>query len=685
VSVATETDGFARKPHWSLISDGVLAGSVAAFALWTLMYEGALVFGLRLVPVVVVWLILGPVVLIAAATYNVRRAAAADRNDDPAGVPALRDGRSWHASRAILLAIPVGVAGATLMALTFASWFVVGWALGVIATVLVGVRLLRSPNQAATPSPDVPPSPDTTAAAASPYSHVGAAVIALVLGIGSLFLLKADGDDAYYVNLSTWIAEHGRIPLRDTMFGNQVAPTSYGGGIPVSSIEALIGALARLLDVRAGTMAYLVLAPICAIASIWVLWQLAQLLAPRRPFTTFLFSVVFIGVSVGAYGSYSGLRIWQGKVIAIAVLVPLIWVYAVRLLRTSRWHWSLMVLLAGIAFLGLTSSAAIQVPVLSCSFLLAGVLLRRPKLWWGAVLLVVAPAVSGLVLVAIGADVGGLAPVAPTAPTALDIAFGSRPALAGLSLLVLMFSPLLLRDRGTACLVWCSTVGVSVALAPGVFGIVNSATGAGPVAWRMLLGTPLPTLVGLVVATTLAYCVRWSERSRAPAGLRTYVLPPVIAVALVCLLGIAGKPAWTTSVRLADRPVWKVDPESLANVKAVLATKPPKKGPLLLPPAEMRTLAIYTTHWFAVVPRDIYVAGLPEPAERSAARYVLLQLVAPQPVPSKADVKWALGELGVQYVCLERRAVSARRVVSSVGYEPFVAVGTLMCAEKSPT
>jgi hypothetical protein len=684
VSAATPIAGLVRKPHWSLVCDSILAGSVAAFALWTVLYEGALVFGLRLVPAAVLWLILSPGLAVVVATANVRHAAAADRRESPATAAT----RNSSQRRRLVLSIPLGLVGAALMSRTAGTSFEVGWALVAVATILVSAGLLRSrpvsaetERAATTPPHGTRTPPDSKVA----RRHLGAATIAMVVGVGSLFLYKTSGDDTYYINLSAWIADHGRIPLRDTMFGNQVVPSSYGGAFPVSSIEGLIGALARLLDIRAGSVAYFVVTPICALASIWVLWQLAQLLAPRWQFTTFFYSLVFVGVSASAYGSYSAERIWQGKVIAVAVLVPLIWVLAIRLLRASGRHWSVMMFLAGIAFLGLTSSGAIMVPVISASFLVAAALLRRSKLAWGAILLAVAPAVSGLVLVAIGASVGGKAPAALPAPAALHIAFGSRPALACVSLLALTLSPLLVRDRGSACLVWCSALGVVVAVAPGVFGIVNAATGAGQVAWRMLLGTPLPSLVGLFAATGVSVCLRWARRSRIPAWLRTYVLPPLIAVALACLLGIAGTPVWRTGVRLFDQPVWKVEPESLANVKAVLATDPPNGGPLLLPPAEMSTLAIYTTQWFAVVPRELYIASLPESAERSAARYILFQLVTAPPLPTKPEVKWALGKLGVSYICVERRAVSARRLIRSLGFEPFVAVGTLVCTQQDPS
>ena len=56
--------------------------------------------------------------------------------------------------------------------------------------------------------------------------------------------MRPDADDTQYVHLSTWIAERGEFPLRDTLFSDEVFPAIIYP--PISSFEALVGALAGI-------------------------------------------------------------------------------------------------------------------------------------------------------------------------------------------------------------------------------------------------------------------------------------------------------------------------------------------------------------------------------------------------------------------------------------------------------
>ena len=60
---------------------------------------------------------------------------------------------------------------------------------------------------------------------------------------------------SYFVSRAVWTAQHGRIPLKDVIFTNQ-AVKAVAGESPVSSVEVLIGALARLFDVSAASFTY---------------------------------------------------------------------------------------------------------------------------------------------------------------------------------------------------------------------------------------------------------------------------------------------------------------------------------------------------------------------------------------------------------------------------------------------
>ncbi len=667
-----------RRPRWAVTLDAAVIGALAAFAWWTLLYEVMLAEGWPTTPVMVGWLVTAPFVAVPIARWNIEHARRAE--DENWRVP-LRPISRPERKTMLLVAVAVVVC-AVLMGTTTHALFRVGWGIGIIGLLAVGHALRRGAAPAspagdvrADVAPNVPPSMRRT------WDDVVAVVVSCGVAIASLFVVRTSSDDVYYVNLSTWIAEHGHIPLRDTMYGDQTYPSSYGGGFPLSSIEAQLGALARLFDVRAGTIAYLVVAPLCTFASMWVLWQLALLWSRRGPMPAFLFSVVFVLAGAGGgYRSYSTVRIWQGKVMAFAIVIPLIWIFATRLARTRDRHWAVLLSLAGVAFVGLTSTAALLGLTLACAIALAAVILMNRSLLWGVLALAVPALVSGTTVAVLSRSVGGATPTAPTAWAAVRAAYGAHPTMAIVTIAAVMVAPLLVRGTAAATLIWCSGVASLAVLTPGVLSFLNAVTGSGPVEWRLLLSPPAPTLIGLCAATGVAAATR-GLTSRPVA---TRIVSAAATLAVVFAFMVVGTPPWSSTVRVESRPSWKVSVKALANVRAVVAANPSTTGPLLLPAAEMRVLAIYTTRWFAVLPRAFDLPGLAEPAATTAARRTLLQLVSTtKPNPSAADVESALHTLNVTTVCLSPSDVGARVRVRAAGYSSFRPVGGMRCSVRT--
>lgn len=154
-----------------------------------------------------------------------------------------------------------------------------------------------------------------------------------------------------------------------------------------------------------------------------------------------------------------------------------------------------------------------------------------------------------------------------------------------------------------------------------------------------------------------------------------------VAVVVVCAFAVVGSPPWAASISLQPRPSWKVSVSALEDVRALVAANPSTAGPVLLPAAEMRVLAIYTTRWYAVVPRAFDLAGLVEPASTTTARLTLLQLVSmTQPNPSAAEVELALKTLNVTTVCLRPGDGAARRIVRATGYPAFEPIAGMRCS-----
>ena len=99
----------------------------------------------------------------------------------------------------------------------------------------------RSCWRAPGPSCPVPRDPRLGA----PVALAWAAALATL----SLFLVRPNVDDAYYLRQATWIAEHGRFPLGDTLHSHDALPAVFSPPLP--SYEPLLGAVAGAAGVSA--------------------------------------------------------------------------------------------------------------------------------------------------------------------------------------------------------------------------------------------------------------------------------------------------------------------------------------------------------------------------------------------------------------------------------------------------
>jgi hypothetical protein len=490
-------------------------------------------------------------------------------------------------------------------------------------------------------------------------------------------LVKPDADDAYYVNRATWVAQHGVPVTMDTMFSPGALPTTYGGGLPVASVEALQGAIAHALGLQAPTVAYLVFAPLLAAGFGWTTWRLIRLWAPRRALVAFLVAVVFVLVSgQSVVGNYSVGRIWQGKVIAFAVLLPLVWRAFSRVADRSGDRQHLYLFCCGIAFVGLTSTSVLLAPVLVGAALVASWILRSRALALGAAAFLAAPLAAGIAVTLGPGQVGGVDPVALPTSAAFTILFGPAALMVLVGVAGLVLGPQVVRAPYSVLLL-CGSIVTFVVLLPGVFQLVNAVTGAGPVAWRLMLGVPIWVLVGLLAAAPepSAWLRLGAERRRH----MTTVLAAGLVAALVGASAASGVWLWSGRVggRLEAMPSWKVSARALADVRSVDPRQVPR-GLWLLPPEEMQVMAISDTHHFTVVPRDLYLTGLTTGARDVHDRVVLLGLVSGRAV-SRVSVRSALERLDVTLACVLRDDHRARRVLSGAVGQRLMPVGAMRC------
>ncbi|MBC9227176.1 hypothetical protein GL325_12655 [Aeromicrobium sp. 636] len=635
---------------WPRFLDGALEGIVLSFAAWTLFYLIALKTQWSLLPAAWPWVVLTAGLVVVGGLRAVR-------TDQP---------RVWSSEARrpvgglVLLAV---VVVATLALLLLRDHDLV-WPLAVAAGAALVLQLVpwlgaREPD----PVDDAPAEPDVPMGA-----HLVALAVSLGLGALTLFLVRPDADDVYYVNRATWVATHGTPTLRDTMFSSGEWESTYGGGLPTPSIEALQGALAHAIGVQAATFSYLVMAPAAAVLIGWTSWRLVRGWAARRALPAFLVAIVFLLASADTIvGNYSLGRIWQGKALAYAVLVPLVWWWLSRLARRMRTVDVILLAAAGVAFVGLSTTSALLAPVVAAAAVLAALVLRSRSLAIGAVAFAAAPVVNGLVQALAPITVGTTDDTTVmAAPVAFNIAMGATFALAALAVLALVLLPRT-APGPAGVLLGCGALATMVCFLPGVFQLAHAATGAGPVAWRLAIALPLWIAVGLLVTLPVPE----------PGGAAL-----VVAVTLVPVLG--GTWLWQPEdAQLTPRPAWKVSPEALANVRALEALDPPR-GTWLLPPKEMEILAISRVDTHVVAPRDFYLMSLPKTEHDWHARVHLLSLVDGGELPSAGTVRESLATLDVTVACVPEDLWRARtRLRRAVG-EPLVTVGDMRCAGVTP-
>jgi hypothetical protein len=322
---------------------------------------------------------------------------------------------------------------------------------------------------------------------------------------------------------------------------------------PVPSYEALAGTLAYVTPLAAPAIVYLVVPPLGAVASVLALWRLLRcwrvaLVAPAL--SVALAFLLLDAQEHRMFGAYFVARLWQGKALFLCILVPLIFALLREHGERPGARGIALLAAAGIAAVGLSTSAIFVVPVIAVGCL-APLAARAPGDAARALLAVAGyPLAVGVVTLAIGGrtpDVYTAAQLAPGVLAHLVLGTGVPAALAVLAVLV---GPLLLGARRASLMVAATALVVGCLLAPRVPLGIFELTGLGRVLWRLGWALPVAALVGVLATGLVA--------REHPLWLR--LLP---AAAIVLALALGGHALWSSSrarvaSELAGRPAWKL-------------------------------------------------------------------------------------------------------------------------------
>jgi hypothetical protein len=684
----------------------VVEGSLVLFAAWTVVYQAALVLGIGSTLTLLLALALGAGGLVLL--HRSRRSAWGEQ----VAAPGLRV--TLVVVAATVTATALGLAGLRGPALGAA---VVGAALGLGAAArrawrAGGSGLRSATNGGGERDADVerglraevdtahPAQADTAHPAQADTAHpaqmdtgqpgdpttprwlwpLGWAA-GLASGVLASILSRPDGDDAYFVNLSTWVAERGNFPLRDTMISPNVFPANQAHSPPVHSIEGLVGAVARIADVEAGTATYVLLPPMATVLAVLVLTRVVQ--EARIPAAPLALAAVVgylwtTGGSGYSLGNFFAVRIWQGKALLVALVLPLVLLFGARLIRRGTPLHHMLFGSALVAGVGMSNTAVFLLPVLVAGLVLAAAALREVRGGLRLVLWVLYPAAVALVTLALapsspsasqlGAE-GFAARASRTADPLLTVP--GRNGIVVVTALAIGIGALGLRERTlrTAALGAVATGGV--ALLPPVRSLLDAA-GLSSVLWRMWWVLPIALLIaGLVGAAA----------GRMPPGRRTLVAAPVaLAVALVPLVGgtWVGSPA---NARVVEPTTWKVPPGALREARFVESVSRPGDT-VLVPWDTSRVLAALTVDVQPVSARRSYLPTYAATPGALAGSREELQQFVDERTPDTNTIGDELAALSVDTACVGTARGRAVELLEANGFEVVGTVNTLTCLRR---
>ena len=648
------------------VSDAVLDFLVLGFGAWTAVYHACLVLGVGVLGAAIALAI----VLVPCAWLAFRRREETPAEEESKASP------GWPRRRLLLVLGGYALAAAMSAAVfAFASTgWAVAWAL-VFVTAAAGSALvyLRSTGRF------VLAGAEDDGAAGEPHAWPGAlAALGWAAGLAtlSLFLVRPDSDDTQYVHLSTWVAERGEFPLRDTLFSDEAFPAIIYP--PLSSFEALVGVVARGVGVSAPSATYYLVPPLASALAVLATWRLLRAWRVRMVALALSTAMVFLLMAAQEHRTLGSLfvgRIWQGKIVFLAVLVPLLFVLLQEYAGRPTGRQLTLLFAGGAAGVGLTSTGTFLVPVLAVGCLAPLALRATRQAAVGLAAVAAYPIGALLVSTAVGGRrAGGDISTDVVADEIARFVLGTG-LFAFIGVGAALFGPVVLASRRAAFMAAATVLLVACLYAPPVPHLVWELSGIGRVLWRVVWVVPVAALVGVVVTAV-------------PLRVRPPVLRAVPAVLLCVVLLVWGTPVWGDGA-LEGKPSWKREPREVTAARRILAHA--SAGDVVLAPSQVsQTILVMSDDVTTVSPRAFYVRALDEePAAHVLDRLVLQSLLEPdlresipelpEGPPSDAEVERALRAVGVDLACARRWPREARQALRAAGYTPEFRTAGLTC------
>ncbi len=659
-------------------ADLILDGSMVLLAAWTVSYHVCLVLRLGLGSA----LALAAVLTVLTALVLRRNRCWPDSSEPVAELGRWAASGQTRRSLAVLTVLGA-ITGALAMALT-GPWSVV-WLPWLLAAATGAVWSIGSADHSpADPAAQrsEPATTSTTAAAAWVLAWT------VAMAMLSLLILKPNPDDAFYLNLSQWVADHGSFPLRDTLFADGVYPMTNWP--PVASYDALVGAVARLTGAHAATISYEVVTPIASALSVLALWLLLRAWRVRWVSLALSVALVFLlttgDASYAAPGNLFVTRLWQGKVILLCLVVPLLLVHALRYVERPSRAGLFRLAVVGTASVGLSTTAIFLTPALALAGLAPLALRSWRRAAAGYAALATYPLGAGVVTLALGGhsadDFGARRLYRFDAWWIGHEIFRSGP-LAFVAVAAVLLGPLLLAHRPARLTAAVTALLTGLVLVPGIVRLSYDAIGLGPTLWRLSWGLGLAALVG-VAASRAASLVATTRRRHDPSPRPTRWAAPAVGLVAVTLLVALGRLPCSSSSQTALSPSlhWQRPPDTRTMATEILRTAGP--GALVLGPEPLSvTLAITSTDVWTVAPLTYYLAPLrDQPGFYARERRILAGFVDDVGRPRPSAVGRALEVLRIDVACVNAQDAGRYRTLLGFGFTPMARSLDYRCLQR---
>jgi hypothetical protein len=656
--------------------DRFLDALVVLLATWTLAYHVCVVVRLGTTVALVLWL-----VLLAATLAALRRLS-----DQPDPTPHAADPAGPVAHRVpdrVLVGVTLAAAAVAAVAVAVSAWWVLVWPSWVVAalsgTTWAWRRLAARPS--ATSAREAP-EPSTSD---SGWTSAGVLAWALGLGLLSMWTQRPNPDDLFYLNVSQWVAGHGDFPVKDTLFSDLAYPMANWP--PVASYEGLVGTVARLTGAYAATIEYVVVTPLATFLAVLALWRLLRAWRVGHLFWVLSTALVFLlfdgSSSYASPGNLFLTRLWQGKVVLLCVLVPVLLVYALRYVeRPSRRRLTALAL-GGVASVGLTTTGIFLVPLLALAGMAPLVRRDRRRALVGFAALAGYPLAAGIVTFALGGR------------SADD--FGARrlyrfdadwignqlllTELVGLVVvLALLLAALLVPHPAARLTSGLLTLLTGYVFIPGAMRLSYDLTGLGPTLWRISWAAAIAALVGVLAVEggrrVLAHVLpapAWRPRA-----------PVVSALVVMALLAAFGPPTLSEDTGTVFRSPfhWQRSYSSRSVTSHILGVSRP--GDLVLAPESLSiTIAVTSTDVKTVAPRDYYMEYLQDdPSFHYAERLALVEYVNDDSPAALPGLGHDLAVLGVDVACTHLEDADRSAALERAGFRPFLTSTYYRCLRR---